>query len=92
MTPSTPPIQDIPELSDAQRIDPVPDRLAVALEAKAMESKLLDQMVAQWMEKLRPEVEKMAQALVRRSAEEYLRGQSPVPRGESTTGQELERP
>lgn len=62
---------NIPDLAESQRLQNVPNRLAVALDARAMEKTLLQQLVAQWLEELRPEMERMARQIVQRSAEEY---------------------
>lgn len=64
---------NIPDLADAQRLLNVPPRLAVALDARAMEKALVTQLVAQWLAALRPEMERMAQQIVQRSAEDYWR-------------------
>ncbi len=64
---------NIPELTESQRMPSVPERLAVALDARAMEKDLLAKLVAQWLVALRPEMERMAQQIVQRSAEDYWR-------------------
>jgi len=73
MTTQTDMPDNIPVLEPAQRIRSVPERLRVALDAKVMEKSLLDQLVAQWLQALKPEMERMAHQIVRNSAEAYLR-------------------
>ncbi len=72
----TPTPDDIPDLPDSQRLFNVPERLTVALDARAMEKTLLAALVAQWLDALRPEMERMAQEIVQRSAEDYWRQHS----------------
>lgn len=91
MTLSTPPIQDIPELTTSQRMLHVPDRLAVALEAKAMEKRLLDQMVSEWLEELRPQIEQMVQGIARRTAENFLHAKAFDQLSEPMSSQDPER-
>ena len=64
---------NIPELPESQRLPSVPERLAVALDARSMEKDLVAQLVAQWLAALRPEMERMARQIVQRSAEDYWR-------------------
>ncbi len=64
---------NIPELPESQRLSSVPERLAVALDARSMEKDLVAQLVAQWLAALRPEMERMARQIVQRSAEDYWR-------------------
>ncbi|WP_374352701.1 hypothetical protein [Limnohabitans sp.] len=69
-TPSALP-ENIPELDLSNRILEVPERIAVALDARSLEKTMLAEMVSRWLEELRPEMERMAQDIVQRSAEAY---------------------
>jgi len=71
-TPSALP-ENIPELDLSNRILEVPERIAVALDARSLEKTMLAEMVSRWLEELRPEMERMAQDIVQRSAEAYWR-------------------
>lgn len=70
------PPNPIPELNTAQKLD-VPDpRTLVALDALALEKAMLDKLVVHWLEALRPEMERMAEQIVRQSAQEQWRAQA----------------
>lgn len=71
-TPSALP-ENIPELDLSNRILEVPERIAVALDARSLEKTMLAEMVSRWLEELRPEMERMALDIVQRSAEAYWR-------------------
>lgn len=71
-----PPADTIPVLDAAQKIDPVPERLAVALDAKVLEKTMVTELVATWLEALRPEMERMAHEIVQSSAQAYWRKQA----------------
>lgn len=78
-----PPPDSIPLLGAAQKIDPVPERLAVALDAKVLEKTMVTELVATWLEALRPEMERMAHEIVQNSAQAYWRKQTT---GDTQTG------
>lgn len=64
---------NIPELDLSSRVQEVPERIAVALDARSLEKTMLTELVERWLEALRPEMERMAQQIVQRSAEAYWR-------------------
>ena len=73
MTSTLTPPDRVPELPLSQRIDAVPERVTLALDAKVLEKQLLTELVGQWLQALRPEMERMAQEIVERSAQAYWR-------------------
>lgn len=73
MSTPQPLFDSIPVLDASQIIDPVPDRVAVALEAKILEKTMVTELVATWLEALRPEMERMAHQIVQSSAQAYWR-------------------
>lgn len=62
---------DIPELDPASQLHEVPERIAVALDARRLEKTMVAELVERWLQALQPEVEKMARDIVQRSAEAY---------------------
>lgn len=72
-TPSPALPDNIPELDLSSRIQQVPERMSVALDARCLEKTMLTELVNRWLEALRPEVERMAQQIVQNSAQEYWR-------------------
>lgn len=73
MNPITPAAlpENIPELDPASQLFEVPERLAVALDARQLEKNMVSDLVQGWLQVLQPEMEKMARDIVQRSAEEY---------------------
>ncbi len=71
--------QNIPELDPACEIHEVPERIAVALDARQLEKTMVTELVERWLQVLQPEVEKMARDLVQRSAEDYWHQRSSAP-------------
>lgn len=68
---------EIPQLSSEQRLLEVPPRLQAALDARAAEKALLSQLVEQWLQALRPEMERMTREIVERTVQDFWRRQSP---------------
>ena len=66
----------VPALDPAQKLDAPDARTLVALDALALEKTMLDQLVANWLEALRPEMERMAEQIVRQTAQEQWRLQA----------------
>jgi len=75
MTP--PPLSEIPQLQAGQRLLDIPPRLQAALDARAAEKALLAQWVEQWLQALRPEMERMTREILERTVEDFWRRQSP---------------
>ncbi len=73
MNKATLPPDNIPELAPSQLLEPLPERIALALDARVMEKAMVAKLVAQWLEALRPEMERMARDIVQQSAETYWR-------------------
>jgi len=73
MNPASSVPADIPLLALSQQLYPVPERIAVALDARATEKALISQLVAQWLQALEPEMERMARDIVQKSAQAYWR-------------------
>ncbi len=72
-----PSLSEIPQLPSEQRLLDVPPRLQAALDARAAEKALLSQLVEQWLQALRPEMERMTREIVERSVQDFWRRQSP---------------
>lgn len=66
----------VPTLTPDQRISDVPERLAVALDARALEHTLQQQLVEQSLEALRPELERLARDTLARQAQLRWQDQS----------------
>ena len=75
---SSPPYlsENIPELGSAQKLDVVDERTQVAFDALVLEKAMVDQLVVTWLDALRPEMERMAEQLVRQSAQSRWREQA----------------
>ncbi len=73
MNTSAPLPENIPELDPMARVEALPERVSVALEARMLEKAMLSEMVTRWLDELRPEMERMARQIVQRSADEYWR-------------------
>lgn len=73
MNPSAPSAmpENIPELDVQSQLIEVPERIAVALDARLLEKNMVAELVQRWLQVLQPEMEKMARDIVQRSAEEY---------------------
>lgn len=71
----TPPTH-IPALEPAQRLAEVPERLAVALDARDAEKALQAQLVAQSLEALRPQLERLARETLAQQAKTHWREQA----------------
>lgn len=76
MNTSAPLPENIPELDPMARVEALPERVSVALEARMLEKAMLSEMVTRWLDELRPEMERMARQIVQRSADEYWRQHS----------------
>lgn len=70
------PLDPIPTLPLSQRLNEVPARLAVALDAREAEKALQAQLVAQSLEALRPELERLARETLARQAQARWREQA----------------
>lgn len=72
---SSPPFlsENIPYLGSDQKLDVVDERTQVAFDALALEKTMVDQLVMNWLDALRPEMERMAEQLVRQSAQRHWR-------------------
>jgi len=68
--------QMVPALDTAQKLDAPDARTLVALDALALEKAMLDKLVVNWLEALRPEMERMAEQIVRQTAQEQWRAQA----------------
>lgn len=73
MNPTPPAVlpENIPELDPACQLLEVPERIAVALDARQLEKSMVSELVQRWLKVLQPEMEKMARDIVQQSAEEY---------------------
>lgn len=60
-------------LHPSQRLQEVPEALQQALDARAAEHAQLQQLLDQWMQALRPEMERMARDVLLRSAQTQSR-------------------
>ena len=68
--------ETVPALDAAQKLDAPDARTLVALDALALEKAMLDKLVVNWLEALRPEMERMAEQIVRQTAQEQWRAQA----------------
>lgn len=74
---NTPLLPDqIPDLDTSQQLATVDHRTEVALDALALEKTMIDQLVVTWLDALRPEMERMAEEMVRRSAQKHWDAQA----------------
>ena len=69
-TPTSLPIAEIPTLGAAQRLSTVPERLAVALDARDAEKKLQERLALPSLDTLRPESERLARETLEREAQD----------------------
>jgi hypothetical protein len=77
-TPNQPPVPwaDLPALSPDQRLNTVPERLALALDARDAEQALQAQWIAQSLDAMKPEIERLAREALERQAHERWRAQA----------------
>jgi len=74
-----PDLSEIPQLEAVQRLLNIPPRLQAALDARAAEKALLSQLVEQWLDALRPEMERMTREIVERSVQDFWRRHATKP-------------
>jgi len=74
---NTPLLPDqIPELDASQQLDTLDPRTGVALDALELEKAMVDRLVVGWLDALRPEMERMAEDVVRRTAQKHWAAQA----------------
>ncbi len=72
-----PSFSEIPELQASQRLVDIPPRLQAALDARAAEKVLLSQWVENWLQALRPEMERMTREILEHAVEDFWRRHPP---------------
>lgn len=65
-----------PELDTSQRLGQLPERLQTAFDARETEQTMREQLVQEWLQALRPELERLAREVVERHAQAYWLAQS----------------